>query len=108
MTGACMSKHKIGIARMQTALLPPTLDDYAAMNSVVRVIDGYVARLDLAMLGFSHSVPAQTGAPGYAAADLLKLYLYGYWNRIQHSRQLETECKRNVEVMWLLGQLRPC
>lgn len=103
-----MNKHKTGISRTQTALLPPTLDDYAGVNSIVRVIDGYVAGLDLAGLGFTHSVPAHTGAPGYAAADLLKLYLYGYWSRIPHSRQLETECKRNVEVMWLMGQLTPC
>lgn len=103
-----MSKHKSGIARTQTALLPPTLDDYAAVNSIMRVIDTYVAGLDLAALKFTHSLPAHTGAPGYAAGDLLKLYLYGYFNRIRHSRQLETECKRNVEVMWLMGQLTPC
>jgi transposase len=103
-----MSKHKTGIARTQTALLPPTLDDYAAANSIVRVIDTYVGALDLAGLGFTHSVPADTGAPGYAASDLLKLYLYGYFNRIRHSRQLEIECKRNVEMMWLMGQLTPC
>ena len=103
-----MSKHKIGVSRTQTALLPPTLDDYAAANSIVRVIEGYVAGLNLAALGFSHSMPAHTGAPSYAGADLLKLYLYGYWNRIRHSRQLEIECKRNVEVMWLMGQLTPC
>lgn len=103
-----MSKHKSGISRMQTVLLPATLDDYAAVSSMVRVIDEYVAGLDLAGLGFTRSVPAHSGAPGYAASDLLKLYLYGYWNRIPHSRQLETECQRNVEVMWLMGQLTPC
>lgn len=103
-----MSKHKVGLSRMQTALLPATLDDYAATNGVVRVIDRYVAGLDLAALGFTHSVPAHTGASTYAAGDLLKLYLYGYFNRLRHSRQLETECKRNVEVMWLMGQLTPC
>lgn len=103
-----MSKHKTGLARGQTALLPPTLDDYAEANSIVRVIDQYVAGLDLAALGFTHSLPAATGASGYAAADLLKLYLYGYWHQIRHSRRLETECRRNVEVMWLMGQLRPC
>ena len=91
-----MSKHKTGIPRTQTALLPPTLDDYAAANSIVRVIDGYVAGLDLAGLGFSHSVPAHTGAPGYAGADLLKLYLYGYLNQVRSSRQLERECGRNI------------
>ena len=103
-----MSKHKVGLSRTQTALLPPTLDDYAAANSIVRVIDGYVAGLDLAALGFTHSMPAHTGASSYAAGDLLKLYLYGYFNRLRHSRQLETECKRNLEVMWLMGQLAPC
>ena len=103
-----MSKHKTGLSRGQTALLPPTLDDYAAANSIVRVIEMYVAGLDLAKLGFKHSLPARTGAPGYAAGDLLKLYVYGYFQRIRHSRQLESECKRNVEVMWLMGQLTPC
>lgn len=103
-----MSKHKTGTARTQTALLPPTLDDYAAGNSVVRVIDAYVTGLDLAALSFTHSVPAHTGASSYAAGDLLRLYLYGYFNRLRHSRQLEAECKRNVEVMWLMRQLTPC
>jgi len=103
-----MSKHKTGISRTQTALLPPTLDDYAEANSIVRVIDRYVAGLDLVALGFSRSLPAHTGTPAYAAADLLKLYLYGYWHSIRHSRRLEAECRRNVEVMWLMGQLRPC
>lgn len=108
MTRAIMSKHKTGISRTQTALLPARLDDYASVNSIVRVIDGYVGGLDLVQLGFTHSVAAPTGAPGYSAADLLKLYMYGYWNRIPHSRQLERECQRNVEVMWLMGQLTPC
>jgi len=103
-----MSKHKVGLSRTQTALLPPTLDDYAAANSVVRVIDAYVAGLDLAGLSFTRSVSAATGASSYAAGDLLRLYLYGYFNRIRHSRQLQTECKRNVEVMWLMRQLTPC
>jgi transposase len=103
-----VSKHKAGISRTQTALLPPTLEDYAAVNSMVRVIDQYVGGLDLVALGFTHSVAADTGAPGYAAADLLRLYVYGYCNRIRHSRQLATECERNVEVMWLMGQLTPC
>jgi transposase len=103
-----MSKHKTGTPRTQTALLPPTLEDYAANNSVVRVIDAYVSGLDLAGLNFTHSAPALTGASSYAAGDLLRLYLYGYFHRIQHSRQLEAECKRNVELMWLMGQLAPC
>jgi len=103
-----MSKHKVGVSRTQTALLPPTLEDYAAANSTVRLIDSYVGGLDLAALGFTHSTPARTGASSYAAADLLKLYLYGYFNRLRHSRQLATECRRNVELMWLMRQLTPC
>src|SRR5215217_845296 len=103
-----MSKHKTGVAREQTALLPPSLDDYAEANSVVRVIDRYVAGLDLVALGFTHSLPAHTGKQAYAAADLLKLYLYGYWHCIRHSRRLEAQCRRKVEVMWLMRQLRLC
>lgn len=102
-----MSKHKRGIPRTQTALLPPAVEDYVAAHSLTRVIDAYVNGLGMGALGFEKSVPAATGRPSYAPDDLLKLYLYGYWNRIRSSRELEAECKRNVEVMWLLGQLAP-
>ena len=102
-----MSKHKRGIPRTQTALLPPAVEDYVGAHSLTRVIDAYVNGLGMGALGFEKSVPAATGRPSYAPDDLLKLYLYGYWNRIRSSRGLEAECKRNVEVMWLLGQLAP-
>lgn len=102
-----MSKHKRGISRTQTALLPPAVEDYVVAHSLTRVIDAYVNGLGMGALGFEKSVPAATGRPSYAPDDLLKLYLYGYWNRIRSSRGLEAECKRNVEVMWLLGQLAP-
>lgn len=102
-----MSKHKRGIPRTQTALLPAAVEDYVAAHSLTRVIDAYVNGLGMGALGFERSVPAATGRPSYAPDDLLKLYLYGYWNRIRSSRELEAECKRNVEVMWLLGQLAP-
>lgn len=102
-----MSKHKRGIARTQTALLPPAVEDYVGARSVVRVIERYVSGLNLAALGFAKSVAAATGRPGYAPDDLLGLYLYGYWNRVRSSRRLEAECKRNLEVMWLMGQLAP-
>lgn len=102
-----MSKHKRGIPRTQTALLPPAVEDYVGAHSLTRVIDAYVNGLDMVALGFEKSRPAATGRPCYAPDDLLKLYLYGYWNRIRSSRDLEIECRRNVEVMWLLGQLVP-
>ena len=102
-----MGKHKRGLARTQTALLPPAVEDYVGAHSVARVIDAYVNELNLRELGFANSVPADTGRPGYAPDDLLKLYLYGYWNRVRSSRRLEAECKRNLEVMWLLAQLTP-
>jgi transposase len=100
-------QHKRGIARTQTALLPAAVEDYVRASSVVRVIDEYVSALNLAAMGFAKSVPADTGRPGYAPDDLLRLYLYGYWNRMRSSRRLEAECKRNLEVMWLMGQLAP-
>jgi transposase len=102
-----MGQHKRGIARTQTALLPPAVEDYVSAHALVRVIDRYVRALDLAVLGFAKSMPAATGRPGYAPDDLLALYLYGYWNQVRSSRRLEIECKRNLEVMWLMGQLAP-
>ncbi len=102
-----MSQHKRGIPRTQTALLPAAVEDYVARDSVARVIDAYVSGLDVRAAGFAHSVAADTGRPSYAPDDLLRLYLYGYWNRVRSSRKLEAECRRNVEVMWLVGQLAP-
>lgn len=72
-----------------------------------RVIDAFVHRLAMAELGFERTKAADTGRPGYDPRDLLKLYLYGYLNQIRSSRRLETECRRNVELMWLLGRLYP-
>jgi transposase len=100
-------QHKRGIARTQTELLPPSVEDYVGELSLVRVIERYVSVLDLGALGFAKSTPAATGRPGYAPDDLLGLYLYGYFNRVRSSRRLEMECKRNLEVMWLMGRLAP-
>ena len=100
-------QHKRGIGRTQTALLPAAVEDYVSAHSVVRVIDEYVNGLDVVALGFDKSVAAPTGRPSYAPDDLLRLYLYGYWNRVRSSRRLETECHRNLEVMWLMCQLAP-
>lgn len=98
-------QHKRGLARTQTALLPPAVEDYVGKHALVRVIDLYVNGLDVVALEFKHSVVLNEGRPPYAPDDLLKLYLYGYWNRIRSSRKLEAESKRNLEVMWLLGTL---
>jgi transposase len=97
--------HKRGLDRGQSALLPPAVEDFVGAVHMVRVIDAWVERLDLAALGFARSRPAATGRPPYAPDDLLRLYLYGYWNRIRSSRALERECRRNVEVMFLVRQL---
>jgi len=102
-----MSQHLRGISREQVALLPTAVEDYVGADSLPRMIDAFVKGLDLRQLGFVRSEPAHTGRPGYAADDLLKLYLYGYWNKIRSSRRLEAECKRNLELMGLLGQLAP-
>jgi transposase len=96
-----------GEAPGQTSLFPVSLDELVPQDHLVRVIDAYVSRLDLAKLGFGKAVTKATGRPPYDPADLLKLYLYGYLHRIRSSRRLEAECQRNVEVMWLLGRLVP-
>lgn len=96
-----------GEAPGQSSLFPVSLDELIPADHLVRVIEAYVARLDMAELGFARAVTKTTGRPPYDPADLLKLYLYGYLHRIRSSRRLEAECQRNVEVMWLLGRLAP-
>jgi transposase len=94
-------------SRMQGTLFPEYLEDYLTDNNPVRVVDVFVEHLDLGTLGFDRAEPAITGRPSYHPSILLKLYIYGYLNRIQSSRRLETETQRNVELMWLLGRLTP-
>lgn len=96
-----------GEVRHQAMLLPPLLDDFIDSTASVRVVDAFVNGLDFVKLGFERSVPASTGRPGYDPRDLLKLYIYGYLNEVRSSRRLERECKRNIEVMWLLRRLAP-
>jgi transposase len=96
-----------GEARGQHRLFPSTLDDLIPGDHVCRVIEAFVGKLDMAGLGFVRAEPAETGRPGYDPRDLLKLYLYGYLHQLRSSRRLEAECQRKVEVMWLLGRLRP-
>ena len=97
----------VGEDRDQGSVLPCRLEDYVAGDAPVRVIDAFAAGLDLVALGFERSVPAATGRPGYDPRDLLKLYVWGYFNEVRSSRRLERECRRNVEAMWLLGKLAP-
>jgi len=101
-----MKRFIQGECRTQSILLPECLDDYVAETNPVRVVDVFVDELDLGKLSFEIE-PAATGRPGYHPAALLKLYIYGYLNRVQSSRRLEKEAQRNVEVMWLTGRLMP-
>jgi transposase len=96
-----------GEGRGQGSLFPVVLDDLVPVDHMCRVIDAFVAKLALSELGFERAQAAETGRPGYDPRDLLKLYLYGYLNQIRSSRRLEAECRRNVELMWLLGRLYP-
>jgi len=102
-----MKRFIEGEDRGQGTLLPELLDDYVAEDNPVRVVDVFVDELDLALLGFTRMQPAKTGRPAYHPAVLLKLYIYGYLNRIQSSRRLEREAQRNVELMWLTQRLAP-
>jgi transposase len=102
-----MKRFVEGQDRSQVTLLPECLDDYIAEDNPVRVVDAYVEELDLEELGFEGVKPAATGRPSYHPAALLKIYIYGYLNRIQSSRRLEREAQRNVELMWLTGRLAP-
>ena len=96
-----------GVARNQAILFPEVIDDYIEEDNPVQFIDAFVDSLNLIALGFKYSVPESTGRPPYNPADMLKLYIYGYLNRIRSSRSLEKETHRNIELMWLLGKLTP-
>jgi len=99
--------HIAGHDRSQTLLLPEAVDDYVGPENPVRFIDAFVDGLDLAEAGFAGVAAKPTGRPGYAPKDLLKLYIYGYLNRVRSSRRLEAETHRNIEVIWLLRHLKP-
>jgi len=96
-----------GVDRNQITLFPEAVEDYITADNPVRFIDAFVSRLNLGELGFNRAQPAETGRPAYDPGDLLRLYLYGYLNRVRSSRLLERETKVNIEVMWLLGKLSP-
>jgi transposase len=102
-----MGRYVEGESREQSVLFPERLEDWVAEDSMVRVIDVFAEELDLGNLGFERAEPASTGRPGYHPATLLKIYIYGYLNRVQSSRRLETEARRNLELLWLTGRLAP-
>ena len=102
-----MKRFVEGRDRRQGVLLPEYLDDYVSEENPVRVVEAFIDELDLAALGFAGVVPEPTGRPAYHPSVLLKIYLYGYLNRMQSSRRLEREAQRNIELMWLTGRLAP-
>ncbi len=102
-----MTRFIEGQSRKQTALFPERLDDWISEDNPVRAVDAFVEELNVRALGFAAAVPAATGRPAYHPATLLKIYIYGYLNRIQSSRRLEREALRNLELIWLTGRLAP-
>jgi transposase len=102
-----MKRFVEGVDREQSTMFPERLEDWIDEDNAVRVVDAFVDALDLGGLGFDRVAPQATGRPAYHPAVLLKLYIYGYLNRVQSSRRLEREAGRNVEVMWLCGRLAP-
>jgi transposase len=94
-----------GDSRDQISLLPACTDDYVAPDSLVRVVDAFVASLDLVELGFNRAVAAATGRPGFQPGDMLRLYIWGYLNQVRSSRHLERACVRDLEALWLMRRL---
>ena len=102
-----MKRFIEGADRTQVSLLPECVDDYVAEENPVRVIEAFVEQLELREMGFEGVDPEATGRPAYHPSVLLKIYIYGYLNRVQSSRRLEHETQRNIELMWLTGRLMP-
>src|ERR1700721_201333 len=100
-----MTRFVVGDDRSQSTLFSECLEDYFGEDNPVRAIDVFVDELDLGGLGFDGVEPEATGRPAYHPATLLKIYIYGYLNRVQSSRRLERECQRNIELVWLTGRL---
>ena len=102
-----MKRFIEGENRFQSTLFPESLEDYIAKDNSIRIVDAFIDELPLKQLGFEGAEPSATGRPGYQPATMLKIYIYGYLNRIQSSRRLERESHRNVELIWLTGRLMP-
>ena len=100
-------KYIKGQQRNQITMVTECLEDYISEENPVRVIDAFVDSLDLDLAGFNRTTPASTGRPPYDPRDLLKLYVYGYFNKIRSSRKLMVECTRNIELFYLLRKLKP-
>ena len=100
-------RYKTGVDRKQISLLPVTLDDYVPEDHICRVIDAFTVQLDMAALEYKYAESKSTGCRPYDPRIMLNLYIYGYLHRVRSSRRLEDETKRNVEVMWLLQELKP-
>jgi len=100
-------KYIEGENREQKTFLPNCIEEYVGENNPVRVIDAFVNNLDMETLGFKKARVKETGRPPYDPRNLLKIYIYGYFNKIRSSRKLMQECTRNVEVMYLVGKLVP-
>src|SRR4051794_3512667 len=96
-----------GASREQSLMFPEVIDDYVPQDHPVRFIDAFIEGLSLVNEGFKHAQIAATGRPPYDPGDLLRLYVYGYLNRVRSSRQLEKEAARNLEVIWLMRRLKP-
>jgi len=96
-----------GENRNQSILFPESLEEYIGQDNPVRIINEYITQLDLQSLKFTHATTQEKGRPAYHPGDMLRIYLYGYLNRIRSSRRLELEAKRNVELMWLVRKLSP-
>jgi transposase len=102
-----MKRFVEGADRTQVSLLPDCIDDYVGTENPVRVVEAFVEQLDLREMGFESVDPEATGRPAYHPSVMLKIYIYGYLNRVQSSRRLEHETHRNIELMWLTGRLMP-
>jgi transposase len=102
-----MKRFVQGETRTQMSLLPECLDDYIPEDNPVQVVEAFIDALNLTNLGFTGMTPAATGRPSYHPSVMLKIYLYGYLNRVHSTRRLERECQRNIELMWLTGRLAP-
>ena len=102
-----MTNFKEGLSREQFIMFPEIIDDYIEAENPVRFIDAFIENLDLVKLEFSKALPNARGTSAYNPKDLLKLYVYGYLNKIRSSRKLENETHRNVELMWLIKKLKP-
>lgn len=102
-----MNRYAVGVIREQLTLLPMCFDDMISEDNVVRAIDAIVDSMDILSLGFTHSKTATIGRKPYSPVDMFKLYTYSYFNGIRSSRKMENECYRNIEVMWLINELKP-